>query len=85
MSQIEWKTIEIRASKVGNVSPVSCPGYDGCDYLNDVHALNLDTLIWWRCCTAAAPNAPSPRTGHAAAAAPLDWDAVFVFGGAGKG
>ena len=26
MSQIEWKTIEIRASKVGNVSPFSCPG-----------------------------------------------------------
>ena len=26
MSQIEWKTIEIRASKVGNFSPFSCPG-----------------------------------------------------------
>ena len=26
MSQIEWKTTEIRASKVGNVSPFSCPG-----------------------------------------------------------
>ncbi|KAH8045593.1 hypothetical protein JL722_14175 [Aureococcus anophagefferens] len=54
-------------------------GYDGCDYLNDVHALNLETLIWWRCCTGDSPNAPSPRSGHAAAAAPLDWDAVFVF------
>ena len=58
-------------------------GYDGCDYLNDVHALNLETLIWWRCCTGDSPNAPSPRSGHAAAAAPLDWDAVFV--GAGTG
>ena len=27
MSQNEWKTFEIRASKVGNVSPFSCPGY----------------------------------------------------------
>ena len=26
MSQNEWKTTEIRASKVGNVSPFSCPG-----------------------------------------------------------
>ena len=26
MSQNEWKTIEIRASKVGNLSPFSCPG-----------------------------------------------------------
>ena len=28
MSQIEWNTIEIRASKVGHVSPVSCPGLE---------------------------------------------------------
>ena len=28
MSQNEWKTTEIRASKVGNVSPFSCPGED---------------------------------------------------------
>ena len=26
MSQNEWKSTEIRASKVGNVSPFSCPG-----------------------------------------------------------
>ena len=26
MSQNEWKTTEIRASKVGNFSPFSCPG-----------------------------------------------------------
>ena len=26
MSQNEWKTTEIQASKVGNVSPFSCPG-----------------------------------------------------------
>ena len=28
MSQNEWKTTEIRASKVGNFSPFSCPGTD---------------------------------------------------------
>ena len=27
MSQNEWKTTEIRASKVGNFSPFSCPGH----------------------------------------------------------
>ena len=29
MSQNEWKTTEIRASKVGNFSPFSCPGAFG--------------------------------------------------------
>ena len=28
MSQIEWETTEIRASRVGHVSPFSCPGLD---------------------------------------------------------
>ena len=32
MSQIEWKTTEIRASKVGHFSPFSCPG-DGASQL----------------------------------------------------
>ena len=27
MSQNEWTTTDTSASKVGNVSPVSCPGY----------------------------------------------------------
>lgn len=56
-------------------------GYDGCDWLGDVFALNLETLIWWRAAGGDAPNAPTPRSGHAAAKAPLEWDAVFVFGG----
>ena len=40
MSQIEWKTTEIRASKVGNVSPFSCPGADNVKIV--VVAPNID-------------------------------------------
>ena len=65
MSQIEWKTIEIGASKVGNFSPFSCPG----SARGDSTALQLESrrvendrdarIHAWT-----SPRDPAPRRFH---------------------
>ncbi|KAJ1461783.1 hypothetical protein M885DRAFT_611394 [Pelagophyceae sp. CCMP2097] len=58
-------------------------GFDGVEFKNDVHALNLETLVWWKCCICDAPNAPLRRSAHSAAKVP-NRDAVVIFGGYNK-
>ena len=82
MSQIEWKTIEIRASKVGNFSPFSCPGDDNGDVVNFLGVQieiservamgilqNMDSKSPAGAAAGAAANAKSPDSAASSAAA----------------
>jgi hypothetical protein len=51
-------------------------GGDGREYLNDLHALQIDTMIWTKVCTRG--RAPAPRANHSSA---LVGDELLVFGG----
>ncbi|KAI9922941.1 hypothetical protein PsorP6_001195 [Peronosclerospora sorghi] len=51
-------------------------GGDGCEYLNDLHALQIDSLTWSTVKTRG--RAPAPRANHSSA---LVGDDLLVFGG----
>jgi leucine-zipper-like transcriptional regulator 1 len=51
-------------------------GGDGRDYLNDLHALNVDTLKWRK--VPAKGNWPQERANHSSAVCA---DYLYIFGG----
>ena len=51
-------------------------GGDGQNYLNDLHVLNIDTMVWRS--PATGGNPPSPRANHASA---VVGSRLYIFGG----
>ncbi|DAZ93819.1 TPA: hypothetical protein N0F65_004208 [Lagenidium giganteum] len=52
-------------------------GGDGREYLNDLHAVDIDTMAWRRVMTTGA--LPAPRANHSSAV--VNGDQIFIFGG----